>query len=214
MSNNTTITIVGFGNSITEATSRMPDASKRWLNVLQRSLVERFPDKKFNIANAGVGGNSAREAMQRFDRDVLAHDPDFVLLEFGGNNNDLARPERRVALDEFSSLLEDCRCRLPAKTCIIVITFPPLIEEQTRSYNNPYVREHGGPEGLITPFRNITRDFAARYALPLVDFDRELRLRMAHAAKNHYTLDDGVHLTEAGNAVLAELVFDALIPLI
>ncbi len=129
MNNPAQITIVGFGNSITAASTRMPDESKRWLNVLQRSLSEMFPDKKFNVVNAGVGGNSAREAMQRLDRDVLAHNPDFI------------------------------------------------------------------------------------HSFPLVDFDKVLRERMAHAPKNHYTLDDGVHLTEAGNAVLEELVCGALIPL-
>jgi lysophospholipase L1-like esterase len=37
------MTIVGFGDSITEAACGMPDASKRWLSVLKVKLMAAFP---------------------------------------------------------------------------------------------------------------------------------------------------------------------------
>ncbi len=37
------MTIVGFGDSITEAACGMPDASKRWLSVLKVKLMVAFP---------------------------------------------------------------------------------------------------------------------------------------------------------------------------
>lgn len=204
------ITIVGFGDSITQAVVRMSDADKRWLNILARKLTETFPYIKFNVINSGVGGNSAREAMQRFDCDVLAHNPDFVLLEFGGNNSDFNNPERQVSLEEFSGYLMDFKRRLPPKTQVIVITFPPVMDDQTASRNHPKVKAGGGSDALVNGYREVTRQFAAQNLLPLVDLDRELKKLMSAAAKNHYTIDDGVHLTAAGNAVLAALVFDTL----
>ncbi len=192
----------------------MPDPGQRWLNLLNVMLAEAFPAVGWQVVNAGRGGNSAREAMQRFERDVLAHDPDFVLLEFGGNNNDPNRPERRVSLEEFDGHLADFKARLPSKTRIVVITFPPLIEEQHCYCGHPYFQNTGGAAALLEQYREATRAFAARWGLPLVDLDRELRRRMPGFPRNHFTFDDGVHLTAAGNQVLAELVFAALRPLL
>lgn len=200
-------TIVGLGDSITEATVQMSEADKRWLNVLKRKLEDAFPDHEFNVINSGVGGNSDREKMLRFERDVLAHDPDFVLAEFGGNNTDPNRPERRVSLTEARESLEKLKAKLPEKTRIIVITFPPLIEHQHSYYGHEFFETNGGMEKSLELYREISRDFAARHNLPLVDFAEELKAKMNKDGDNVYVLTDGVHLTAAGNLELADLVF-------
>ena len=74
------ITIVGFGNSITQAITGMPDKNKRWLNILKEKLSVNFKGHTFTVINSGMGGNSAREAMARFEKDVVAKDPDVVIL--------------------------------------------------------------------------------------------------------------------------------------
>ena len=82
--------IVAFGDSITEGRAGGITPEQNWLNLLGQKL-----GSDFELFNAGVGGNSAREAMGRFEKDVLSHAPDVVLLEFGGNNHDPA-PERKA----------------------------------------------------------------------------------------------------------------------
>lgn len=99
-------TIVGYGNSITEAIVQTPDENKRWLNILKHRLTNIFPKDEFCVINAGVGGNSDREKIARLEKDVLAHNPDFILLEFGGNNSDPNRPERRVSLGKPENVLK------------------------------------------------------------------------------------------------------------
>ncbi len=110
------ITIVGFGASITE-TKEMSDESKKWLNIIGRKLQKEFPEYEFDIINSGKGGNSAREAVVRFETDVLAHDPDFVILDLCANNMSPARPEeQRVEPEEFRNILEQYENSLPSKT--------------------------------------------------------------------------------------------------
>ena len=200
-------TIVGFGDSITEAVVKMPEENKRWLNVLKCKLGKAFPEDEFCVINAGVGGNSDREKMARFEKDVLVHDPDFILLEFGGNNNDPNRPERRVSLDEAGECLAKVKNGISAKTNIIVITFPPLIEEQHQYYGHEFFKNKGGLDASCERFRKLSRDFARANNLSLVDFGRKLKAKMKADAENVYILPDGVHLTEKGNQELAELVF-------
>jgi len=202
------ITIVGFGDSITEAAVNMPDTGLRWLNRLERKLNALAPENcRFQVFNAGVGGNSAREAMARMETDVLRHDPDWVLLEFGGNNNDPAHPERVVPPAEFKLHLAHFRALLPAKTRVIVITFPPIFPEQHIYWQNPayrpYLEQTQATMG-IDCYIEITRQFAAENHYPLFDLNRVLvELGKSHG-HDRYTLPDGVHLTAAGNAVLAD----------
>jgi len=192
---NKNITIVGFGDSITQATVGMPDENKRWLNVLKEKLSAHFKGHRFAVINSGIGGNSAREAMARFEKDVVAKDPDVVILEFGGNNRNIANPDRFVNLEEFKMLLDKYKAGLPAKTRTIVVTFPPVLKA-----------DHD--RQAMEAYREITRGFARANGWPLYDFYRELLVLGKANGPSTYTLDDGVHLTEQGNLVLAEGVFE------
>jgi len=207
------VTIVGFGDSITEAQTGVADPEDRWLVILERELVRRFPAVAFQIVNAGQGGNSAREAMVRFRDDVLHHRPDWVLLEFGGNNHDYRSPERLVSLAEFKAHLERFRRELPAATRVAVITFPPILDD-LHCYTPLHMIElevQGGLDRAMEPHREMTRWFARTSGFPLIDLDRMIRDRWETEGRLHYTLPDGVHLSRAGNRLLADAVLDVLL---
>ena len=209
---NKNITIVGFGDSITEATSGMPDASKRWLNILKGKLCAHFSGVNFTVINSGVGGNSAREAMARFEKDVVAKDPDIVILEFGGNNGDLARPARIVNPEEFKALLGKYQAGLPAKTKTIIVTFPPVLDDLHCYGKNPafkeYFKKTGGIDKALEPYRVMTMEFGQAHAWPVYDFYRELITLGQVNGRSTYTMNDGIHLTGQGNLILAEGVFE------
>ena len=208
------IKIVGFGDSITEAVIGMPDENKRWLNILKNRLVQEFSSCEFDVVNSGVGGNSARDAMARFENAVISLNPDFVILEFGGNNEDLLKPERIVPLKEFREHLCDYKKRLGAGTRTIVVTIPPVLEDFHSYSKNPafkeYYRKAGGIDKTVEPYREMTRLFAMENQYPVFDLHVELlKLGKVNGGLT-YTLPDGVHLTEAGNEVLADGVFQIL----
>ena len=212
MLNNRNITIVGFGDSITEAIVGIPDENKRWLNILQEKLSKTFKEYKFQVINSGVGGNSAREAMMRFEKDVVAHKPDFVILEFGGNNEDIAKPERIVNLEEFRTLLNKFKTGLPTETQTIIVTFPPILDDLHVYGINSVFKEHfqkvGGADKSVEPYREITREFAEENDFHVYDFHKELLALGELNGRMNYTMDDGIHLTQEGNMVLAEGVFE------
>lgn len=207
------VTIVGFGDSITQAATQMPDDNMRWLKILDKKLTASFPNSTFNVINAGIGGNSTREAMARFEKEVLAHQPDFILLEFGGNNNDPTKPARRVPPEEFQELLNCFKAALPVATKVIVITFPPIIPEQHIYWKDPKFREYSAATEAtmgIEVYRALTRVFAKQNNYPLYDLNEELVTLGKVHGQERYTLPDGVHLTAEGNRVLAEGVFASL----
>ena len=191
--------IVAFGDSITEGRAGGITPEQNWLNLLGQKL-----GSDFELFNAGVGGNSAREAMSRFEKDVLLREPDVVLLEFGGNNHDPApeRKARRVSDQEFRSLLEKFKAGLPARCQVVMITFPPIINEQHQYF--PRVPGGKVDEELQTQ-RQIVRDFAAENGYPLLDLYKEIYPR-----RYELIFPDGVHLNPAGQVFFAEKVAQTL----
>ena len=188
--------IVAFGDSITEGkTGVTPD--QNWLLLLGKKLGPRY-----ELINAGVGGNSAREAMARFEKDVLARNPDAVLLEFGGNNNDPRNPDRQVDDAEFKRHLLDFRSRLPEKCKVVMITFPPIIDEQ---HAWRVLIPDGKVDVQLDPQREIVRGFAAENGWPLLDL-----YRLMYPRRYELILPDGVHLNPAGHVFFAEAVYQLL----
>ncbi|HEV2478542.1 MAG TPA: SGNH/GDSL hydrolase family protein [Puia sp.] len=71
--------IAFVGNSITEQGYY---ESYIWLYYMLH-----FPGKRIIILNRGIGGDRAEEIYKRFDDDVVASDPDVIVLTFGMNDS-------------------------------------------------------------------------------------------------------------------------------
>lgn len=48
--------------------------------------VKQFPQSKFTLVNAGVGGTTSQFGVARADKDLLAYEPDFCIIEFSVND--------------------------------------------------------------------------------------------------------------------------------
>lgn len=88
--------IVAFGDSYTEGTGASPEEAYPAL------LSDRLG---IPVLNAGVNGETAMEAMDRIERDVLRHEPRLVIVEFGVNEAFRGYPVQR-ALDGQRMILE------------------------------------------------------------------------------------------------------------
>lgn len=47
----------------------------------------QYPDAKFNYINGGIGGTTSQFGVSRADSDILAYEPDFVIIEFSVNDD-------------------------------------------------------------------------------------------------------------------------------
>jgi lysophospholipase L1-like esterase len=71
-------TIVMIGDSITE--------QHLYSNYVEMWTVSRFPAWKLTFRNVGIGGDTSRGGNARFKRDVLAHKPTAMTVDFGMND--------------------------------------------------------------------------------------------------------------------------------
>lgn len=69
-------TIAAFGDSITED-------DQGWFSILRHVLEINTENPSFTFINAGVAYNTTAEALRRLDRDVLLHEPDWVIVALG-----------------------------------------------------------------------------------------------------------------------------------
>jgi len=97
------ITIVAFGDSVTHGAvgdGEMDYESVYW-NRLRLMINEAYPYVPVNVINAGIGGITAKLSLGRFDKQVLSHDPDLVIVCFGLNDVNGPLEDFLIALEEI-----------------------------------------------------------------------------------------------------------------
>jgi lysophospholipase L1-like esterase len=120
--------VIFIGNSITEAGYY---ESYIWLYYMLH-----FPDRRITVINGGIGGERAKNIVERLDDDVVARKPTTVCLTFGMNdsgyfefswaNADSAAKARVDESEHYFNLIRKKLNTLPAKK--IMITSSPYDE--------------------------------------------------------------------------------------
>ena len=92
--------IICFGDSLTEGYGAKP--GEDYPSVLSKLLDQP-------VINAGVSGNTTRQALERLQSDVLSKDPKLVIVQFGGNDffRKIPRNETRDNLDQIALKIQE-----------------------------------------------------------------------------------------------------------
>lgn len=69
-------TIVALGDSST-------DDLQGWFEIFKFMLDITIPEADFNFVNSGISDNTTTDALRRMNRDVLSHEPDWVIVSLG-----------------------------------------------------------------------------------------------------------------------------------
>lgn len=78
------IVFVAIGGSITMGCNA--SSEKNRYSYIVKTWFEKTFNAKVKLINAGIGATGSLIGIHRIDRDVLCHDPDFVLVEFSVND--------------------------------------------------------------------------------------------------------------------------------
>ena len=81
-----TITVVFMGDSITEG--QHIDPPHRWVDIVSAEMSQHYTNSPFALSclAKGISGETSRQGLERFPRDVQAWVPDVVTLQFGLND--------------------------------------------------------------------------------------------------------------------------------
>ena len=103
------VTIVAFGDSVTHGALALGEIN--YGTVYHRRLAEKLSAVRsyvpVNVINAGIGGITAKDSLERMEGQVLSHHPDLVIVAFGLNDVNGPLDEYLTSLGEiFDRCLE------------------------------------------------------------------------------------------------------------
>lgn len=196
--------ILFFGDSITQAGV----SSSGYITVLGQMLTNKGIDKNYQLTGAGIGGNKVYDLYLRMEEDVLAKNPNTVVIWVGVNDVWHKKSHGTgTDADKFERFYDAIIRKLKARNIEVLICTPAAIGEK-----NDFSNEL---DGDLNKYSNIIRSIAAKNQCQLIDLrklflDYNLQNNPKNTDKGILT-SDGVHLNDLGNKLVAEEMAKALI---
>lgn len=197
--------IVFAGDSVTDMESTSPvgeglfdNLGRSYVRVIENMLAVYYPEIKIRVTNSGISGNTSRDLLNRFDRDVVDLKPDWVSICIGINDvwrqfDCPAMPDTQVMPEEYQSNLETMILKIKNSVKGIFILSPyimePNSEDMMRSRMNEYVE--------------ICRKLAEKHNCIFVDFQKmyEAYCKIRHSS---YIAWDRIHPNQVGATLMAK----------
>ena len=179
----------------------------------------RYPERKIRFHNAGIGGDRAFDALQRFDRDIAAYKPKYVTVLLGMNdgsytdfNQDIFNTYER----DMTELLDKLQ---KIETTAIVMT-PTMFDHVNlaKKMEDPkYKGRQRSPyyNAVLAFYGTWLREMAYQRGLGFVNMWGPLNdITLAERKTDPvFTLiPDSVHPAAAGQAVMAVAIINDLTP--
>ena len=88
---NRAVNIVCHGHSVPAGYFKTPvvDTFNSYPHLLHRALKSHYPYAVINVIVTAIGGESSDKGEERFERDVLAHRPDIVTIDYALNDRNI-----------------------------------------------------------------------------------------------------------------------------
>ena len=202
--------IVFAGDSVTDMNSAKPVGEGLfdtlgfgYVRMVENLLMSVYPEYNIRVTNSGIGGNTSRDLLNRWERDVLNLNPDWVSIMIGINDvwrqfDSPALPNQHVLPEEYAANLEEMVTRLQGKANVILMT-PYYMEPNQEDAMRRRMDEYGA----------IVRRVAERHGCLFVDlqamFDRYFEVR--HSS---FVAWDRVHPNHTGAMLIANEVLRAV----
>ena len=181
----------------------------------------RFPDRRWEISNAGLGGDTAGGAVKRFDWDIAANKPTVATILLGMNDVNRGlygvdkrgaeiEKQRQSALDEYTANMRKLAGLLEQADCRIVFLTPSSFDQTAGKMQLGDCR--GVNDGLAK-CAEILRGLAGEFNGSCVDFHGPMTdINVRQQAKDPaFSLNRGdrVHPEFRGHLVMAYLLLKA-----
>ena len=197
--------IVFFGDSITQAGVN----TNGYIRVLDTMLRSKGVADKYELIGAGIGGNKIYDLFLRMDDDVLAKNPDVVVVWVGVNDVwHKASYGTGTDPDKFEKFYNAVVKKLQAKNIKVYLATPSTIGEKTDNSNQQ--------DGDLNQYSNIIRRVATANNCGVIDLRKKfLEYNLANNPDNKESgilTTDRVHLNPKGNKFVAEKMMEGLMP--
>ena len=195
--------IIFFGDSITQAGVNKGG----YIDRIQNFINQRSLQQKYELAGAGVGGNKVYDLYLRMEDDVLAKNPQTVVIYVGINDVwHKTSSGTGTDLDKYEKFYVAIIKKLQAKNIKVAVCTPTVIGEK-KDNANPQDKD-------LNAYSDVIRRLAATHNCVLIDLRKTFAsYEQSNNKENKESgllTSDRVHLTDMGNQLVADEMIKAL----
>jgi len=199
------ITVIFFGDSITEG--QYVDPALRWTNLLADQFTRAYLDTpvSINFLNKGISGETSRQGLERFARDVQQNQPDIMTLEFGLNDcncwiSDRGYPRNPLPVYRANMVEMIERARLFGAREVIMQTNHETLKRKIMLSGESL-------ETARKRYNETQREIAAEHGVTLCDIERGFGpMTDAQLEESLLAYPDHLHLSMAGHVRYAQTI--------
>jgi lysophospholipase L1-like esterase len=185
------VTIVFFGGSLTWGANASDPLTTSYRGLMMQWLREKYPNTPITCHDAAIGGTGSQLGLFRLERDVLAHKPDLVFLDF--TVNDGADSTDAQSLASYEKIVRELLSR-----DIMVLPVLTMFRWHAEKLDAPLPSRHEAHLQL-----------ADAYHLPCANTIPQVRKRIREGADiNTIWPFDGAHPDDPGYRLFFEAVRD------
>ena len=189
--------IIFFGDSITQA-GVQPTG---YITKLGELIKQKGQENNYELIGAGIGGNKIYDLYLRMDDDVLAKNPDMVIIWVGVNDVWHKRTSGTgTDADKFIRFYDAVIKKMQQKNIKVALCTPAAIGEKT-----DFTKEL---DGDLNKYATLIRNIAQKNNCGLIDLRQAFfQYNLANNKDNKemgILTTDRVHLNEKGNQFVAE----------
>lgn len=173
------ITVGVIGGSITQGSLASAPANC-YASRFSDWWVNKFPDAKVNFVNAGIGGTNSYLGVHRVDDQLLAYDPDAVIVEFSVNDGD-------KVMNKYS--------------------YDSLVRKILSHNTNPAVMLLFTTMDNGTSLQDTHKEIGEAYDLPMISYHDVVYPEVAAGTLKWADISpDNIHPNDAGHDIINQLI--------
>ena len=194
---NRTINLVFHGHSVPSGYFKTPviNTLGSYPYLLLSKLNAKYPYAVINIIKTSIGGENSEQGEKRFKKDVLAHKPDIVFIDYALNDRNLGLERARKAWEKM------IKTALKQNTKVVLLTPTPDITENILD-----------PNALLAQHTAQIIALGAKYNIPVVDSYQQFKNIKAGGQNLEPYMAQFNHINEKGHGIVAQqiaVLFDA-----
>ncbi|MEY2598517.1 MAG: hypothetical protein RLZZ142_776 [Verrucomicrobiota bacterium] len=175
----------------------------------------RYPNKRIHFHNAGVSGDSARHALERFEEDVAAYKPKAVSILLGMNDGRY-RPFDQAIFDTYQAGMTALLDRISA-TGALAIPITPTMHDARAARLASKAEEPRDTfyNGVLSLFGSWLREMAYQRGLGFADMYsplNQITLEQRRSDPRWTMIKDAVHPGPVGQFVMAAALVEDAFP--
>jgi lysophospholipase L1-like esterase len=192
---NHTVNIVFHGHSVPAGFQKTPEVKpfEAYPHLVHRKIKELYPYAVLNVITTAIGGENSVSGAARFEKDVLPHRPDLILVDYALNDRALSLEKVEAA---WMTMIRD------AKQAGIPLVLITPTGDKTADLTNP--------TDPLTQRADLIRKLAAREKVILADVSALWIAELAKGTVQTELLSQANHPNLRGHEIAADAIFKSL----